>query len=292
MTKVNGAGQVALTPEKPHLQVFHIDCPKVRAHTAEQALQHQTYATRRRALALTMTENGDHTGAHLELAEAEKLEASAAKFLDPGTHVTGPQKIGNGGEMVVATHEASENVPGIIDTLRQSPDMLNALASRERLELASLVGMGASTDVLTLAVDAADTIGARNSLEKMLAHEMATAHTLAMKFSERAGGLLTRHGLLPKDQAALVEASRAANTAARLMGVFQDGLLTLDRLRRGGKQTVKVVHVHQHVAVQDGGQAVVAGTMKGGRKRAGGGPKRPGGVIGPKRPGGVIRNAV
>ena len=32
-----------------------------------------------------------------------------------------------------------------------------------------------------------------------------------------------------------------------MMGSFQDGLLTLERIRRGGKQTVKVVH--QHVAV-------------------------------------------
>ncbi len=53
------------------------------------------------------------------------------------------------------------------------------------------------------------------------------------------------------------------------MGAFQDGLLAFDRIRRGGKQTVKVVHVHQHVAVKDGGQAVIAGgnVKGGGRKR-------------------------
>ena len=41
------------------------------------------------------------------------------------------------------------------------------------------------------------------------------------------------------------------------------------RIRRGGKQTVRVVHVHQHVAVAEGGQAVVAGgnVKGGGRKR-------------------------
>src|SRR5216683_1116834 len=124
-----------MTPEAPGH--FRVDCPKVRARTAEQALQHRTSATRHRALARTMLADGDATGARHELAEAEQLEASAVAFLDPGTHVTGPQPIGNGGELVVATQEAMENVPGIIDTLRQSPDMLNALASRERLELAS-----------------------------------------------------------------------------------------------------------------------------------------------------------
>lgn len=36
---------------------------------------------------------------------------------------------------------------------------------------------------------------------------------------------------------------------------------TLARLRTGGQQTVKVVHVHQHVMVGDGGQAVVAGSL-------------------------------
>jgi hypothetical protein len=45
--------------------------------------------------------------------------------------------------------------------------------------------------------------------------------------------------------------------------------LALDRIRRGGKQIVKVVH--QHVAVGPGGQAVVAaGGVKGrGRKSRG-----------------------
>ena len=39
------------------------------------------------------------------------------------------------------------------------------------------------------------------------------------------------------------------------------GWLALDRIRRGGKQTVTVVH--QNVAVGPGGQAVVAGSCEG-----------------------------
>ena len=50
-----------------------------------------------------------------------------------------------------------------------------------------------------------------------------------------------------------------ANTAARLMDAYQRGLLTLDRLRNGGRQMVTV----QHVNVSAGGQAVVAGTVGG-----------------------------
>jgi hypothetical protein len=53
-----------------------------------------------------------------------------------------------------------------------------------------------------------------------------------------------------------VEACRLANASARMMGSFQDGMRALDRVRRGGKQTVTVKHVVQHVTVEDGGQGV------------------------------------
>jgi hypothetical protein len=43
------------------------------------------------------------------------------------------------------------------------------------------------------------------------------------------------------------------------MKVFQDGLLALNKIRTGGRQTVLV----QHVQVSDGGQAVVSGVVKG-----------------------------
>jgi len=53
------------------------------------------------------------------------------------------------------------------------------------------------------------------------------------------------------------------------MSTFQQGLLTLQRLRTGGQQVVTV----QHVQVNEGGQAVVAGSVEGGaRKRKTRGP--------------------
>jgi hypothetical protein len=157
-----------------------------------------------------------------------------------------------------------ENAPAVYDTLKTSPDMVNATASSERLSLA------ASAGALILGTDIAETIKVRNSLERMLAHQLGAVHLMAMKFSEQATRHLASYDLqsdrgmyfapsrnqdsilqdqTQKYQALLVEASRAANTATRLMGAFQDGLLAFDRMRRGGKQTVKVVHVHQHVAV-------------------------------------------
>ena len=56
-----------------------------------------------------------------------------------------------------------------------------------------------------------------------------------------------------------MEKARLLNAGARLMKAFQDGLLVLNKVRTGGKQTVLV----QHVQVSDGGQAVVSGTVKG-----------------------------
>jgi hypothetical protein len=62
-----------------------------------------------------------------------------------------------------------------------------------------------------------------------------------------------------------VEQGRLVNVAARLMDVYQAGLVTLQRLRTGGRQEVVV----QHVQVSAGGQAVVAGTIKTHKHRGG-----------------------
>ena len=51
----------------------------------------------------------------------------------------------------------------------------------------------------------------------------------------------------------------------RLSGAYQEGMLTLQRLQTGGKQVVQV----QYVSIGSGGQAVVAGSIKG-RGKAGG----------------------
>ena len=123
--------------------------------------------------------------------------------------------------------------------------------------------MQPSFDAVAMAIDAADSISAGNSLEKMLAHQMAVAHEASLRLMNRAlayeaGGRSLREG----DS---VEACRLTNAAARLMSSFQDGLLTLQRLRTGGNQTVTV----QHVNVQPGAQAVIGNVQTGGL-RAGG----------------------
>jgi hypothetical protein len=55
-----------------------------------------------------------------------------------------------------------------------------------------------------------------------------------------------------------IEAGRMFNASARMMESFQHGMLTIAKVRSGGKQTVVV----QHVNVGDGGRAMVAGQVK------------------------------
>jgi hypothetical protein len=151
------------------------------------------------------------------------------------------------------------------------PDYIAADASRDRLELLNDAG------ALGLGLDLADTIEASNSLEKMLAHQMAATHASAMKMTEQMNRQIeTMASIYPRGQQSEtnnVQCARLAGAIARMMGAFNQGALTLDRLRTGGGQTVVVKHVHQQVQVNDGGQAVIAGEVnpKGGRggKRGG-----------------------
>jgi hypothetical protein len=211
-----------------------------------------------RAVASSLEEEGDQAGALIELGEAQNKHNAATRFLDPLTHVSKPPVRRNGGEMVLETQDALCDYPRLIEVLRKSPDVLNAEAGRRRLEMASKAGS------LVVAVDAAETIKPRNSLERMLAHQLAALHTLAMGMVANANDLGRQHMAgMGGNQALAVEAARNANAAARLMTTFQNGMLTLDRVRRGGKQTVTV----QHMTVKDGGQAVVAGSVRGGGSR-------------------------
>jgi len=81
---------------------------------------------------------------------------------------------------------------------------------------------------------------------------MAAIHRAAMKLIARS---LDMHE-------EPIEMARLSNAAARAMQVYQEGILTLQKLRTGGKQTVVV----QHVQVSEGGQAVIAGSMAPGER--------------------------
>ena len=111
-----------------------------------------------------------------------------------------------------------------------------------------------STDCVALALDAALSIKAENSLEKMLAHQMALCHKMAFQTMDKAN-----------QQRDTIEQARLINASVRLMTTYQQGMLTLQRIRTGGNQTVTV----QHVTVASGGQAVIGNVEAGGVGRSG-----------------------
>jgi hypothetical protein len=215
---------------------------------AADAIRMRQRAAEKRTHAADLATIGDRIGAKLEQSEADELERDASDILDPILHTTAPVQIGRGGELATG----ATMMQPFLDTVRTRPDWLVHDASRERMELAD--GAGA----LTMGLDAAETIQAANSLEKMLVHQLAAAHSLAMRMVSGAGVDLAAYKKSGHQyQHRSVEACRTANAAARVMDAFQRGLLTLDRMRNGGRQTVTV----QHVTVSAGGQAVVAGTV-------------------------------
>ena len=58
-----------------------------------------------------------------------------------------------------------------------------------------------------------------------------------------------------------MEKARLLNLAVRMMETFQRGLLTFQRLRTGGEQTITV----QYLNVSEGGQAIVGNVKTGGK---------------------------
>ena len=125
------------------------------------------------------------------------------------------------------------------------PDLAAVEASLERSRLL-LHYFGA--DVAAMAIDAASSIKAENNLEKMLAHQQAVLHKQAMELMARAIG----------EHDAAAQAKRV-NAAVRCMTAYQQGLLTLQKLRQGGHQRISV----QYVNVSDGSQAVIGNVVKG-----------------------------
>jgi hypothetical protein len=170
--------------------------------------------------------------------EAAAASAESNAMLTPLTPV-----VSAAGEMTTEPQasEALDPTRTAILEARRNPHTVEIGAAEERLEANDAAG------VLISALDAAVAVDAKTSIEKMLAYEFAAAHHLAMKLIARAG-----------ESQEAADAARYVNAAARLLVAGQNGLLTLQRWRSGGKQTVIV----QRVNVSEGGQAVVAGGIQ------------------------------
>jgi hypothetical protein len=167
------------------------------------------------------------------LAEADQMETAALAFLHPDRNSASNRQL--------ARRERSPRVA--------------AIAEKQRLVLAS----EARSD--ELAIDMAESLEAENSAQVALAHQMSAAHALAMRLAGRANleiEGLGRHDWQAKREV-IVEIARLSNAAARLMDTYQRGLLALAKAQDGEKWPVLV----QRVQVNDGGQAVVAGQVRG-----------------------------
>jgi hypothetical protein len=236
--------------------------PKERTTTT--ALRQLQAAAEKRATAEELAKLNDPTGAFWERREADTLAQQAQAALT----LTEPVRLGVGAEAILTTYPDEELHPSLwMQSTLDSPTSVAAQASYDRMKLAL------DLDVLTLALDLAETVQVRNSAEKLLCGQLAAAHQTAMQLlaKSRAVGQITH----PERRGDTVEACRLTHAAARLMSAFNEGLQTLARLRTGGRQVVTV----QHVQVNDGGQAVVAGDLTTGGPSAVGGGSVNGGTI-------------
>ena len=199
-----------------------------------------------RATAALYAQQGDRVASRFHNIMADVDERQAAELLTAAA----PRRVAHGEVVPHPTREDSASLWCARDTLLE-PDGPAVDASLNRIALLS----GVNHDLCGMAVDAANSILAGNSLEKMLVHQATMAHEMSMRFGGRA--------LAEPDP---VVSARYANTSARLMVAYQQSLLTLQRLRTGGSQTVTV----QHVNVVQGGQAVIGNVQTGGEASGGG----------------------
>lgn len=212
--------------------------------SAAEAHRLRIQATRKRQ---SVTDCPDYSPTinRLHRLEADAMKAAADTFLT----LTKPVVKGMGGELAPPP---SRGLIGQELAVKQ-PDYVSMEASIERIAFADSCG------AFNLAFDTAETIGAKDATEQMLAHQMAAAHKAALDLLAKSA-----------QQRDTIEQARLANTAARLMDASQKAILTLNRIRSGGRQVVTV----QHVQVADGGQALIAGAMHTGGQLARGGDEK------------------
>ena len=92
---------------------------------------------------------------------------------------------------------------------------------------------------LELGLDLAETIQADNSLEKMLAHQLAATHRSTMKMMAQLNRCVENMDNTYQPDAqerANVQGTRLAGAIARMQGTFQSGVLALQKMRSGGNR--------------------------------------------------------
>lgn len=218
-----------------------LDRGRAGRDTTTRAMRAQAVAMTEQATAQMYRNAGAPERASSHDAGAETYATKSEMLFGKGVV---PERVA-GGEVV---RPRAPTTSLCINTLAD-PDVVALDASAHRLKLLDRMG----TDCAAMALDVADSIRAENSLEKMLAHQLAVAHKAALEIVDKAAF-----------QEDVGDKARLLNLAARMMETYQKGLLTFDRIRNKGEQRIVV----QYVNVKDGGQAIIGNVSRegGGRK--------------------------
>jgi hypothetical protein len=189
---------------------------------ARAAIKLREQSHRKRATASTT----DPIRRDCDLGEADDLASQSMALMTPSK----PPKTGLAGEMIPTI---DQGLPGLELALRE-PDLLDVEVTIQRTQLADRAG------VFEMAIEASESVRAKNSIQRMQAHQLALAHKYAMDLMADAS----------KQRDPIIKV-KLINCSARLMDAYSKGALALQRLQLGVNQIVQVQHV------QVNGQAVI-----------------------------------
>jgi hypothetical protein len=205
---------------------------RVGRDTTTRAIKAEQLASRL-GVELAVKKQGDQ-----QVQESLEYMVEAAKQMSVSLTERVPNvHMGAGGEVV------AQSDLQLVNTLI-NPTVTALDASSHRTELITAIG----GSVAAMALDVAETVQASNSLEKMLAHQMAAIHHAGMRAMQRAN--------ITQDT---TQATKLINASTRCFDTFQRASVTLDRLR--GKQEQRILV--QHVNVGQGAQAMIGSIQTG-----------------------------
>jgi hypothetical protein len=161
-----------------------------------------------------------------DLGESDDLASQSMALMTPSA----PLKTSFGGEVIPTVEQG---LPGLELALKE-PDLLDVEVTIQRTQLADRAG------VFEMALEASESVRAKNSIQRMQAHQLALAHKYAMDLMVDAS----------KQRDPIIKV-KLINCSARLMDAYSKGALALQRLQQGANQIVQVQHV------QVNGQAVI-----------------------------------
>ena len=197
--------------------------------TARDAMKLREQSLRKRVSASTT----DPIRRACDLGESDDLASQSMALMTPPN----PLKTGLGGEVIPMV---AQGLPGLELALKE-PDLLDVEVTIQRTQLADRAG------VFEMAIEASESVKAKNSIQRMQAHQLALAHKYAMDLMADAS----------KQRDPIIKV-KLINCSARLMDAYSKGALALQRLQQGANQIVQVQHVQVH------GQAVI-GNVGGGK---------------------------